>query len=120
LTAFLWFNKYPARVFPGDTLMFFMGATLAAAGMLSSLYIQTFLIFLPMIAEFLLKLRGLFEGENYCTRTSDGHLEYSGRTESLTHVLMKNLKLTERQLVAAIWAIEGMICGVVLAVDFAI
>ena len=79
LIAFLWFNKYPARIFPGDTLMLFMGAALAVAGMLSSLYIQTTVIFFPMIIEFFLKLRGHFKGENYSTHSSNGRLGYSGR-----------------------------------------
>jgi UDP-N-acetylglucosamine--dolichyl-phosphate N-acetylglucosaminephosphotransferase len=117
LTAFLWFNKFPAIVFPGDTLMLFMGATLAAAGILSSLHVQTIFIFLPMIVEFFLKLRGQFTGENYATTSVDGYLEYHGKIESLTHVFMRSRRLTENHLVHLIWAIELVICTIVVAVD---
>jgi len=117
LIAFLWFNKYPAVIFPGDTMMLFMGATIAAAGMLSNLHVQTGVIFLPMIAEFFLKVRGRFIAENYSTTTENGVLTYSGRVESLTHFLMKRRRLTERMLVGYIWAIEIAICGIVLVVD---
>jgi UDP-N-acetylglucosamine--dolichyl-phosphate N-acetylglucosaminephosphotransferase len=120
LLAFLWFNKYPAKVFPGDTLMLFMGATIAAAGMLSSLYLQTIIIFMPMIIEFFLKMRGRFKAENYCSNAQNGHLEYHGRIESITHVFMKNSKLTEPRLVNRIWLIEGVICLAVILVDLAI
>ena len=117
LVAFLWFNKYPARVFPGDTLMLFTGATLAAAGILSDLHVQTTFIFLPMIVEFFLKLRGRFRGENYATRSASGFLEYRGRVESLTHIFMKKWKLTEVKLVYCIWAIEIVMGAIVVTVD---
>lgn len=117
LVAFLWFNQYPAQVFPGDTMTLFMGATLATAGILSTLHVQTFFIFLPMIIEFFLKLRGSFGGENYCTGVKDGYLVFSGKVESLTHLLMKRMKLRESQLVYIVWSIEVVLCAVVLVVD---
>lgn len=117
LVAFLWFNKFPAVIFPGDTMMLFMGATLAAAGIISSLHVQTVFIFMPMIVEFFLKLRGHFRGENYSTTTSNGYLEYHGRIESLTHIFMRTNKLTEKQLVYRLWAIELVVCIIVVAVD---
>jgi UDP-N-acetylglucosamine--dolichyl-phosphate N-acetylglucosaminephosphotransferase len=117
LTAFLWFNKYPASIFPGDTMMLFMGASIAVAGILSNLQVQTTFIFLPMIAEFLLKLRGNFKAENYCSGAENGYLEYHGRIESLTHIFMKHLKVNERELVALIWGVEIAMCIIVVSVD---
>jgi UDP-N-acetylglucosamine--dolichyl-phosphate N-acetylglucosaminephosphotransferase len=118
LIAFLWFNKYPARIFPGDTMTLFMGATLAIAGILSNLQVQTTFIFIPMIVEFFLKLRGHFRAENYCSDAGNGFLEYHGRIESLTHVFMKHLRVNERELVAFIWGIEIAMCTIVISVDF--
>ena len=120
LCAFLWFNQYPAKIFPGDTMMLFMGATIAVAGMLSDLQIQTGFIFLPMVIEFFLKFRGHFQAENYCSKSSNGYLEYHGRIESLTHIYMKHFKLTERELVFLIWGLEIAICAFVIAVDLAL
>jgi UDP-N-acetylglucosamine--dolichyl-phosphate N-acetylglucosaminephosphotransferase len=117
LIAFLWFNKYPARIFPGDTMMLFMGATLAIAGILSNLQVQTAFIFIPMIVEFFLKLKGHFKAENYCSEAGNGFLEYHGRIESLTHVFMKHLKVKEQELVALIWGIEVAMCIIVVSVD---
>jgi len=117
LVAFLWFNKHPAVIFPGDTMMLFMGATLAAGGLLSSLHVQTAFIFLPMIAEFFLKLRGNFRAENYASRSSNGFLEYHGKIESLTHVFMRKGKCTEQGLVLRIWAMEAVFCIAVIVVD---
>lgn len=117
LIAFLWFNKYPAKVFPGDTMTLFMGATIAVSGILSNLQVQTAFIFLPMIVEFFLKFRGHFKAENYCHDSENGFLEYHGRIESLTHVFMKHLKITEAELVALIWGIEIAVCAIVISVD---
>jgi len=117
LIAFLWFNKYPARIFPGDTMMLFMGASLAVAGILSNLQVQTTFIFIPMIVEFALKVRGRFRAENYASRASNGYLEYHGRIESITHILMKHIRLNEQTLVYLIWGIEIIICAVVIIVD---
>jgi UDP-N-acetylglucosamine--dolichyl-phosphate N-acetylglucosaminephosphotransferase len=117
LCAFLWFNKYPAQVFPGDTMMLFVGATLAIAGILSNLQVQTAFIFLPMIAEFFLKVRGHFKAENYCSDADNSHLTYHGRIESLTHIFMKHLKIKEQELVALIWGIEIAMCIIVVSVD---
>jgi len=117
LVAFLWFNQYPAKVFPGDTMMLFMGATIAVAGILSRLQVQTFFIFLPMIGEFFLKFRGHFKAENYCSKSNKGFLEYHGRIESLTHIYMKHMKVTEKELVFLIWGMEAAICTFVIAID---
>jgi UDP-N-acetylglucosamine--dolichyl-phosphate N-acetylglucosaminephosphotransferase len=117
LIAFLWFNKYPAKVFPGDTMMLFMGATIAIAGILSSLQVQTAFIFIPMIIEFFLKTRGRFKAENYCSGSQNGYLEYHGRIESLTHVFMKHIKINEKELVSLIWGVEIAMCIIVVSVD---
>lgn len=117
LIAFLWFNKYPAQIFPGDTMMLFVGATIAVAGILSSLQFQTAFIFLPMIIEFFLKMRGQFEAENYCSEAGNGYLEYHGKIESLTHIFMKHMRMKEQELVALIWGIEIAVCVFTISVD---
>lgn len=117
LLGFLWFNKYPAEIFPGDTMTLFLGATLAAAGLLSSLHVQTTVIFLPMITEFFLKLKGHFKAENYCSKTNYGYLEYHGKIESITHLFMRRRRLTEKMLVGLIWLLEVAVCVFVVAVD---
>ncbi|MBN1677635.1 MAG: hypothetical protein JW880_03775 [Candidatus Thermoplasmatota archaeon] len=117
LIAFLYFNKYPAKIFPGDTMMLFTGAVLAIAGILSNLHVQTVFIFLPMIAEFFLKLKGRFRAENYASRAATGYLEYHGRIESLTHIIMRRFRVKEADLVAMIWGIEMAMCALVISVD---
>jgi UDP-N-acetylglucosamine--dolichyl-phosphate N-acetylglucosaminephosphotransferase len=110
LVAFLWFNRYPAKIFPGDTLTLFMGATLACAAIVGDLKTVGALLFIPMIIEFFLKLRGNFRGENYGIPDKEGHLSHDGKIESLTHLIMKKKKVKERQLVWILWGVEGILC----------
>jgi UDP-N-acetylmuramyl pentapeptide phosphotransferase/UDP-N-acetylglucosamine-1-phosphate transferase len=95
----------------------FMGATIAVAGILSGLQVQTFFIFLPMIVEFFLKFRGHFRAENYCSKSENGYLDYHKRVESVTHIFMKHMKVTEKELVFLIWGVEVAICTFVIAID---
>jgi UDP-N-acetylglucosamine--dolichyl-phosphate N-acetylglucosaminephosphotransferase len=113
LIAFLWFNRYPARIFPGDTLTLFVGATIACAAIVGDFKTIGAFLFIPMIIEFFLKLRGHFKGENYGTPDEEGYLTHEGDIESLTHYIMKNKKVKERQLVWILWGIEGVLCVIV-------
>jgi UDP-N-acetylglucosamine--dolichyl-phosphate N-acetylglucosaminephosphotransferase len=116
LLAFLCFNKYPAKVFPGDSMTLFMGAALAAAAIISEQKTLGALLFIPMIAEFLLKLRGGLHAENYGTPDPAGRLHYQGRLESLTHVIMRRRPSREWQVVGILWLVEAILaCAVVAA-----
>ncbi len=118
LIAFLWFNRYPARIFPGDTLTLFVGATIACAAIVGDIKTIGALLFIPMIIEFFLKLRGHFKGENYGTPDKEGYLTYEGDIESLTHFIMKKKRIKEPRLVMILWGIEGILCAVILSLAF--
>jgi len=117
LVAFFWFNRFPAKVFPGDSMTLFAGAAIACAAIISfpPLKTQGALLFAPMIAEFLLKARGRFKGENYGTVDSAGHLGWEGPIESLSHLLMRWLRPTEIELVLWLFAIETLVAIAVIA-----
>ncbi len=108
--AFIYYNRYPAKVFPGDTLTLFQGAALASAAMLGGIMEIGAVLFAPMILEFFLKLRGRFKGECFGRVDRDGILHYKGRTESLTHIVMKSARVNEVQLVVVLWAVEAVLC----------
>jgi UDP-N-acetylglucosamine--dolichyl-phosphate N-acetylglucosaminephosphotransferase len=121
LAAFLVYNRYPARVFPGDSMTLFSGATIASAAIVSSPSLKTLgaVLFLPMVVEFVLKARGRFRAENYGTPDKEGKLHYDGRVESLTHLIMKKRPMKEWRIVFLIWCIQGIIgAGLVLKVAF--
>src|SRR5207245_5221860 len=114
LVGFLYFNRYPARIFPGDSMTLFTGAALAAAAIISHQKTYGALLFLPFIAEFILKAKGKFRGENYGTLNGDFGLTYDGPTESLSHALMKWRRLTETQVVVILWGLEAVVAAAVI------
>ena len=118
LIAFLYYNKYPARIFPGDTLTLFVGATIACSAILSDLKFEGTILMTPMIVEFFLKCRGRFEGECFALSNEDGILLYTDRVESLTHFVMKNFVVDEKELVYILWFFEMVLAAVVVSINF--
>lgn len=119
LLGFLWFNLYPAKVFPGDTLTLLTGAVLAAAAMIGKVEFWGLLLFLPHIVEFVLKARGSFTGKNFADRVEPDpprapRLHYAGKVESLVHVPLKRFRMREPTMAYLFWGLEALLAALVL------
>ncbi len=114
LGGFLWFNVYPSRVFPGDTMTLLVGAVIAAAAIVSQVEFWGALLFIPHVVEFLLKAKGGFAAETFATGIRDGRLHYVGPVQSLTHVVMKRAPMPEPRLVTSFWLMEIAYVGLIL------
>ena len=100
LLAFYLFNKYPSKVFPGDTLTYSVGALIGAIAILGNIEKIAIFFFIPYILEFFLKARGKLKKESFGKVQKDGSLElmYS-QVYSLTHVailLLKKIKPSKK------------------------
>ena len=117
LLAFLLFNWYPARVFPGDSLPYAMGTYLAALAILGNLEIFAAAMFLLFYLEFLLKAGAKFRAENFGVPQPDGTLKprYK-KVYSVTHLFLRFPGMTEKRLVMYILALQFVISGVVFLV----
>lgn len=99
LLAFLKFNWYPARIFPGDSLAYAIGATAAVVAIIGNMEKFAIYIFVPWFLEFLLKLRSGMKAENYGILQSDGTLKSRyEKIYSLTHLVMKLGRFREWQI----------------------
>lgn len=114
LLAFLLYNRYPAKVFPGDTMTLFVGAMLVSAALLSKVEFAAGVLFLPFIVEFILKAQGHFEVQSFAARVEAGLLYHDGPARSLTHVAMGR-GTTERTLVARLWLAEAVLAVLAVA-----
>jgi len=131
LVVFLIFNKYPAKIFPGDTLTLFAGAVIACAAIVSNLYIYALILYVPFIIEFFLKFFGKLIrskvkdwertewAQSFGKTDKEGFLGYEGRIESLTHLVMKVIRLKEYHLVFVFWLVEAFFAGICLLLYFA-
>ena len=75
LLAFYVFNKYPAKVFPGDTLTYTVGALIAIVAILGNMEKFALILFIPYFIEVILKLRGKFRKESFAKVNEDGSLD---------------------------------------------
>jgi len=105
LAAFWVFNTYPARIFPGDTLTYSVGALIGVVAVFANLEKILFILFIPYIIEFLLKLRGKFRKESFANIQEDGtlrprHTKIYGLENLMVLILNKlKIKTTERKVV---------------------
>ncbi len=117
LLAFLRYNWYPAKVFPGDTATYSIGALIACVAILGDMERIAMGLFALYFIEFLLKARTKFKGECFSKPMEDGVLTCPGRTETLTHVVIKLGTFKEKKLVIVILTIQLAIAMLVLLVS---
>jgi len=113
--GFLWWNKYPARIFPGDTGTLSLGALIGLVGVLGKVEVFAAFLLLPHFVDFLLKSKIRFKGRPL-GRTEvleDGTLKAPPYL-SFLGLLMRIKKVKEPQLVAMVWGIETVLGIIVL------
>lgn len=116
LIAFYFYNRFPAKVFPGDILTYSIGALIACMAILGNFERIAVFIFIPYIAETFLKLRGGLKKQSFGIPKKDGSLEMPfKKIYGLTHLsilILKKLKgkVYERDVVYIIFIFQIIIC----------
>lgn len=114
LMAFLIFNWYPSKIFPGDSLTYLLGAVIACMAIAGNMEKAAIICSIPFLIEFVLKLRSKFKAESFSRLVTDGKLLHNGPVYSLPHILTNTGKFTEQQVVIVLMVFEFACC--VLAV----
>lgn len=110
LLAFLRYNWYPAKIFPGD-LNYIIGAVTVSVAVIGDIEKFSVLCFIPWILEAFLKLRSKFQAESYGLLQKDGTLKAPyQKIYSLTHLVMKIGGLNERGVSLVLILTEILIC----------
>ena len=112
LLGFLFHNKFPAKIFPGDTLTYSVGALTAMLAIYGNIEKTLVVLFIPYAIEFILKLRGRFKKESFAQVHPD--LTLTPRYEKmygLEHCTVKLLntlkvKTTERKVVYSLYSLQ--------------
>lgn len=93
LAAFLIFNKFPSKVFPGDSLTYPLGVLIGCFAILGNMEKVALFMFIPFILEGILKLRSKLKAENFAKVNRDNSLDQPyNKIYSLTHLSIKLLK----------------------------
>ncbi|MEX0921045.1 MAG: glycosyl transferase family 4, partial [Candidatus Pacearchaeota archaeon] len=115
LLGFLIFNRNPAKVFPGDSLTWAVGALIAGMAILGNFEKIAVFIFIPYILEVGLKLRGRLEKQSFGKPNKDGSLDLKyekvyGLTHLSIYLLNKmGVKPTENKVVYSIHVFQILI-----------
>jgi len=100
LVAFYIFNRYPAKVFPGDVMTYSVGALIAAIAIIGNIEKIAVFFFIPYILETVLKLRGNLKKESFAKVKKDGSLEMPYKKiyglEHLAIYLLKKIKPSKK------------------------
>lgn len=115
LAAFLIYNFYPAKVFPGDSLTYPVGALIAVISILGNFEKIAVFFFIPYIIETVLKTRGKLSKESYGRLLEDGSLDMPyEKIYGLEHFAIFAIKKfgarpTEKKVVISIWIFQIII-----------
>jgi UDP-N-acetylglucosamine--dolichyl-phosphate N-acetylglucosaminephosphotransferase len=100
LFSFWLFNKFPARVFPGDVLTYSTGALIASLVILGNIEKVAVFFFIPYILEMILKLRGKLKVQSFGKLEKDGSLSLRQKgiygLEHVAIVLLKKIKPSKK------------------------
>lgn len=116
LIIFYFYNKVPAKVFPGDVLTYAIGALIACMAIVGNFEKIAIFVFIPYIVETFLKLRGNLTKQSFAKVNEDGSLDIPyGKVYGMTHLSLliikkfKN-KVYERDVVNLILCFQVVIC----------
>jgi len=113
LLAFLVFNRYPAKVFPGNSLTYAVGALIACVAILGNMEKVAVFLFSPYFVELIVKAKNKFKTECFGIPQKDGSLKPPKKVGSITHALLKFVK-SEEEVVYTLLAIEILLAFLAL------
>ena len=105
LLVFFYYNKYPAKIFPGNSLTYLMGGTLAAVAIVGDIEKAALIISAPFFLELILKLRGKLKKPTVGYMKDGKVYSRHDKIYSIPHLFM-NGRFTEKQVVYFVIGIE--------------
>jgi len=120
LIAFLMFNKYPAKVFPGNIMTYSVGALIASVAIIGNVERAAIILFIPYFLELFLKARGRFQKESFARPNKDNSLEpLYPKIYGLEHVMLRVIKkiknkVYEKDITKSLWLMELVLAILVL------
>ena len=110
LLGFIPFNTYKAKIIPGDSFTYAVGASLVAVMVMGNAEAFGIIIFMPWILEFFLHLRRRFKVSDLGIRQKDGTFKapYGRKIYSLTHAVMNLKPMKEKDITRYLSAVEVM------------
>ncbi len=100
LIAFYIYNKYPAKILPGDSLTYLLGGVIATIAILGNIERAALIASTPFFIEFILKARAKFKAKSYGYFKNGKIISYhENKIYSIPHIFTRTGKFTEKQIV---------------------
>ena len=113
LLGFFIYNKYPAKILPGNSLTYFLGGTLAIIAIIGDIERAVIVAAIPFFIELILKLRSKLKADSFgYYENGKLHSKYK-KIFSLTHIFLRTGKFTEKQIVWMFMIIELIISSLI-------
>lgn len=110
LISFWIFNKYPAKVFPGDIMTYGIGALIACLIILGNIEKIGIFFFIPYILELILKARGKLKIQSFGKLEEDGSLSLRQKgIYGLEHIAIRILRKIKTSKKAYEWEVPLVI-----------
>ncbi|MEM0149278.1 MAG: hypothetical protein QXW10_00050 [Candidatus Micrarchaeaceae archaeon] len=110
LAAFLIFAAYPAKILPGDSFSYMMGAIIVALMIVGNMEAFGVIVFIPWFVEFILHARKKFNSTDLGKLQPDGTFKppYGKHIYSWTHIIMNIKPCKEWEISLYMAAIEAV------------
>lgn len=108
LLGFMKYNHFPAKILPGNSLTYLLGAMVATGAIVGNMEKIGIIVMMPFVIEFFLKLGSKFNASCLGKLRRDGRLDppYGKRIYSWTHLIMNIKPLKESQVAMAMVLIQ--------------
>ncbi len=116
LLAFILFNKFPAKILPGDSLTYLIGGAIASIAIIGNLEKAALIASIPFLIEFILKIRGRFKKQSFGYYYNGNVKSLYEEIYSIPHIFTRTGKFSEKQTVYFIWGIELLFSSLIWVV----
>ena len=110
IIAFMIFNWFPAKIFPGDSLTLMLGATVASAVIVGNIEKIGVMLMALFFVELVFKAKHKFQSHCFGIPQKDGTLKPRPEGGSLTQWIMKKGSFTEKQVTGILLGTQAVIC----------
>lgn len=118
LLAFLHFNIYPSKAFPGDVGNLTIGAALATAVIIGNFESAGAILVIPYVMDFFIKAYNRFPSSQWWGEYRDGKLyPVEGKVRGFAQLVMKKFNgISEQNLVRFFIGFEALVAAALLAI----
>ncbi|MFH0832027.1 MAG: hypothetical protein V1886_04160 [archaeon] len=113
LIAFYLYNKFPAKILPGDSLTYLLGGVIACIAVLGNIERAAIIISIPFVIEFFLKARSRFKAQTFGYEKNGKIHSRHREIYSIPHLFTRTGKFNEQQISFFMMLIELFFCIVI-------